>query len=245
MELNKYQEMEKLEKFHWWFIYRQNILKIVLKNYLSNLDKDATILDIGCGTGGNIQLLSHFYKNIIGVEPNERAIEYCKGKNLPNIIKSGLPDLTGVEDSTADVILLFDVLEHVNDDSLALSVIKNKLKDGGYLILTVPAFAFLWSTHDEVFHHKRRYNIKQIKNMLKTLDLKIVKLSYLYFALFPLILFMRILKNFFKPLANADDFQLNNKFLNTLLIAFLFPEKILLKYINFPVGSSILAVVKK
>lgn len=245
MEINKYQEMENLEKFHWWFIYRQNILKFVLKNYLSNLDRDSTILDIGCGTGGNLQLLSQFYNNVIGVEPNDLAIEYCKSKNLSNIVKSGLPNLNLVEDFSADVILLFDVLEHVDEDSLALSIIKNKLKDGGYLILTVPAFSFLWSKHDESFHHKRRYTHRQIQKMLTTLDFKIIKLSYLYFLLFPLVVCMRILKNFFKPLAEADDFQLNNKFLNTLITTLLLPERILLKYIDFPFGSSILAVAKK
>lgn len=245
MEINKYQEMENLEKFHWWFIYRQNILKFVLKNYLSNLDKDSTILDIGCGTGGNLQLLSQFYNNVIGVEPNDLAIEYCKSKNLSNIIKSGLPNLNLVEDFSADVILLFDVLEHVDEDVQALSIVKNKLKDGGYIILTVPAFNFLWSTHDESFHHKRRYTHRQIQKMITTLDLKILKLSYLYFLLFPLVVCMRILKNFFKPLAEADDFQLNNKFLNTLITTLLLPERILLKYIDFPFGSSILAVAKK
>lgn len=245
MNIDKYQEMDELEKFHWWFLYRQNILKFILKKYLIHLSKDAKIVDIGCGTGGNIQLLNKNYNNIYGIDNNESAIKYCREKNLKNITKGDLPNLEGLEDNSADLILLFDVLEHVDKDDLALSVIKNKLKTGGFILLTVPAFSFLWSQHDEDFHHKRRYNIKQLKKMLKSLDFKIIKSSYLYFLLFPLILFMRFIKKIFKSYSSADDFKLNNKFLNNFILKFLAIEQFFLNYIDYPFGSSIVVLAKK
>lgn len=245
MEIEKYHEMEELEKFHWWFAYRQNILKLMLKKYLFNLKKDAKIVDIGCGTGGNIQLLSEHFENITGIDNNDIAIEYCKNKNLKNILKAQLPDLNIIEDNSVDLILLFDVLEHLEDDKFALSVLKNKLKDGGCVLLTVPAFSFLWSKHDEIFHHKRRYNLKQIKKIFKELDLKIVKASYLYFLLFPVVLIMRLLKQLFKSLATKDDFKINNKLLNSFIINFLSIEEFLLNYFNYPFGSSILILAEK
>ena len=245
MNIEKYHEMEGLEKYHWWFVYRQKILKKILKKHLFNLKKDAKIIDIGCGTGGNIQLLSKDFTDIIGIDNNDIAIEYCKSKNLKNILKAQLPDLNILEDNSADLILLFDVLEHVEDDFFALSVIKNKLKEGGYLLLTVPAFAFLWSQHDEEFHHKKRYNLKQIEKMFKETNFKILKSSYLYFLTFPAVLFMRILKQIFKSCAKKDDFKINNGFLNSVIIKFLSVEALLLNYFSFPFGSSLLILAKK
>jgi len=245
MNSDKYKEMDKLEKFHWWFIYRQNVLKFILKKYLFNLDKNAKIVDIGCGTGGNVQLLSEKYTNVYGIDNNELAIKYCKEKLLKNIMKGELPDLSVIEDNSADLILLFDVLEHVEEDDSALAAIKNKLKPEGHLILTVPAFSFLWSKHDEVFHHKRRYNIKQIKKKLKVMDFKIIKASYLYFLLFPFVLTMRLLKQVVKSCANVDDFKLNNKFLNLFVRKILYIENFFLNYIDYPFGSSVLILAKK
>lgn len=245
MNIDKYHEMEELEKFHWWFVYRQNVLKFILKKYLFNLGKDAKIVDIGCGTGGNVQFLSEYYDNVTGIDNNEFAIKYCRDKALKNIVMGELPDLTMIEDNSVDLILLFDVLEHVKDDKFSLSVLKNKLKAGGYILLTVPAFSFLWSQHDEDFHHKRRYNLIQIKKMLETLDFKIIKSSYLYFLLFPIILVMRLLKQIFKSYSKADDFKLNNMFLNNILIKFLSIETFLLNYFNYPLGSSILILAEK
>ena len=245
MKISKYHEMEALEKVHWWFIYRQNILKFILKKYLFKLSKDSTIIDIGCGTGGNLQLLSENYTNVVGIDNNEFAIKYCKDKNLQNIIQGELPNLNEIEDNSADLILLFDVLEHVDEDALALFTIKNKLKKEGFILLTVPAFSFLWSQHDEDFHHKRRYGLKQIKKMLEDLGFHVIKSSYLYFLLFPLILVMRLFKQISKGYSQKDDFELNNIFLNSLIIKILSLEKNLLNYFDYPFGSSILILAKK
>lgn len=245
MDIEKYHEMERLEKFHWWFVYRQNILKFILKKYLSDLHKEAKILDIGCGTGGNIRLLKENYENVIGLDNNDFALEYCKEKGLKNIIKGNLPDSIEVEDNSIDLILLFDVLEHIEEDEKSLSILKNKLKNQGHILLTVPAFSFLWSKHDEEFHHKRRYNIEEIKKILESQDFKIIKSSYLYFSLFPVVLIMRLLKKVFKPYSKMDDFKLNNMFLNNFIVKFLFIEEFLLNYFDYPFGSSILILAKK
>ncbi|MDD1444182.1 methyltransferase domain-containing protein, partial [Dolichospermum sp. ST_sed3] len=193
----------------------------------------------------NIQLLSKDYNKVVGIDNYELAIEYCKNKNLKTALLGELPNLNMLDDSSVDLILLFDVLEHVEDDKLALSVLKNKLNNQGHLLITVPAFSFLWSRHDEDFHHKRRYDLKQLKKMLTMLDFKIIKSSYLYFLLFPPVLFMRLLKKVFKTYSTKDDFKLNNKFLNFLLIKLLSIEEFFLNYLSFPFGSSILILVKK
>lgn len=245
MDIEKYHEMESLEKFHWWFLYRQNILKSILKKYFSDLDKNAKIVDIGCGTGGNIQLLKENYENVIGIDNNNCALEYCKEKGLKTVIKGDLPNSIEIEDNSVDLILLFDVLEHIEEDEKSLSVLKSKLKNEGHILLTVPAFPLLWSEHDEGFHHKRRYKMKQLKKMLKSLNFKIVKSSYLYFLLFPVILIMRLLKQIFKRYSKMDDFKLNNMFLNNFIVKFLFIEQFLLNYLNYPFGSSILILARK
>lgn len=245
MEINKYEEMEKLEKFHWWFVYRQNILKICIKKYLSKLKRDAKILDIGCGTGGNLQLLNESFIDVMGVDNSDLAIRYCQDKNLKNILKAELPDLALVEDNSVDLILLLDVLEHIEDDNFTIAVLKSKLKKGGYLLMSVPAFSFLWTKHDEGFHHKRRYSLSEIVKKLKAQDFKIIKSSYMYFLLFPAVVLMRLFKKISKNYAEKDDFELNNSFLNSLIIKILSIETFLFQYFDYPFGSSVLILGEK
>lgn len=244
MEKIKYQEMEELEKFHWWFVYRQQLLKFIQKKYLSSLDRTAKILDIGCGTGGNLKLLSEHYENISGVDNSEEAIKYCKEKGLNNVFSDKLPELTQIEDDSIDLIILFDVLEHVEDDEKALFELKDKLKKEGYVFLTVPAYNFLWSNHDEEFHHKRRYTKKQLEKMLESAGFKTIKTTYIYFLLFPLVLFFRIIKQFSKSYAKVDDFKINNQIINFVFLKLLSIEKFFLKFIDYPFGSSVLILAQ-
>lgn len=245
MNTEKYHEMESLEKFHWWFVYRQNIIRLLLGKYLKSLSKDAQIVDIGCGTGGNLSLLSEYFSNLKGVDNNAFAIEYCRGKNLENIFQDELPNLKFIEDGSADLLLLFDVLEHIDDDKAALAELRRKLKPGGYLLATVPAFSFLWSKHDESFHHKRRYEASGLKKLFLSEHFEIIKSSYLYFLLFLPVCAMRSLKKVLKSYSEADDFKVNNRFLNFLMIKFLALEEFLLRFLNLPFGSSILILARK
>ena len=158
MEKEAYKIMDDREEIHWWYLGRREILRKVIKKYLKN---NMNILDIGCGTGRNLALLQSFGK-VKGIEYDESSVIKAQ-KKFPNIeIKKGeLPNKLNLnKDEIFDLITLFDVLEHIEDDRKSLEILYEYLSENGKLILTVPAFDFLWTKSDEVQFHKRRYRKK-------------------------------------------------------------------------------------
>ena len=157
MDADQYKLMNSLEENHWWFVSRRKIIDQVLAKFVSKGD----VLEVGCGSGGNFSLLAK-YGSIDASELNQEAIENARNKNIANSIKcNSLPEEEPFEGKKYDLVAMFDVLEHIDEDKKVIALLKNKLKDEGKLVLTVPAIKFLWSKHDEECHHKRRYNKKQ------------------------------------------------------------------------------------
>ena len=157
MRESEFHEMANMENSHWWYVGRRSILQSFLSKL--NLSNEAKILEIGCGTGANIELLNKFGSVSI-LEPNKFALNYLDKKKLKiaNIKIGDCPnDL--IYKKKFDLVCLFDVLEHIDEDERTLNKISNILKLNGYIFLTVPAYQWLWSGHDERLMHKRRYNI--------------------------------------------------------------------------------------
>jgi SAM-dependent methyltransferase len=145
MEIYTYKLMRELEEKHWWFVARRNILESVLSTL--QLPKRSSILEVGCGTGGNITFLRKFGE-LICVESDNSAAELARERNQAPILSGALPNEMPVFDRQFHLIVLFDVIEHIDDDSESLRVLCKLLKPGGRIVLTVPAFSFLWSQHD-------------------------------------------------------------------------------------------------
>ena len=244
MDPDAYAEMNSLENEHWWYVSRRRIISEIISKL--NLSQNASILEVGCGTGGNLEMLSHHGK-VKGVEKNEAAIEIARqnarSRNFQNVeIESGaLPDNLPYGAETFDLICLFDVLEHVEADFEALVVLKDRLSFGGRIVLTVPAYEFLYGKHDRNLHHKRRYTKPTLLKIHQKGGLHIDYMNHFNFLLAPLIIFIRLYQKCFSTGGNSET-AMPNQFLNDLLKKIMCSEIFLVPSISLPFGISIICV---
>lgn len=172
---------------HPWEVVRLKALRTIIKRAIS-LNRDLRILDVGCGDGFVINNLFDGIrvKHIDGVDPNlsTRQIEELSSR-ATNISYHNTFD--NIRDHRFNLILLLDVVEHVEDDnSFLCNIVKNYLDDDGYLMLTTPAYQFLFSSHDTFLGHYRRYTLKDLIGLLDSVGLKMIDSGYLFFSLIPL-----------------------------------------------------------
>jgi SAM-dependent methyltransferase len=245
MEATIYAKMDRLEHEHWWFVSRRNIIRTVLRSQLGAIDPHAKILDAGCGTGGNLDFLSSLGCEVTGLEMEQDAAEIARLKSGKSIYIGSLPDHLPFPDESFDLIVLLDVLEHIDDDHAALASLTAKLKAGGHLLITVPAFAFLWSHHDESHHHKRRYRLQEITSAMKQCSLQPKYASYFNTWLFPVIAIVRMMQKIFRMSNRSDDLSMPSPLLNRLLTGIMSSERHILMRSSMPFGVSIVAIGQK
>ena len=238
MEIAEYEKMYKLEGDYWWWVGRRKLIK----NILDKLDlNSATILDVGCGTGINLKYLSG-YGAAIGVDSSQDALNFCRKRGLKNVRRADAERLS-FQNNTFDLITALDLLEHV-DDNKALKGFYRILKPNGYLVLTVPAFNFMWSQHDEASHHKRRYNKRQLKSILEANGFIIEKVSYWNFFFFVPIAVVRLIKRSWKNKGAKTDVAELPRIINSLLTSVLGIESCLIRRLNLPVGVSLICLAR-
>lgn len=199
------------------------------------------ILEIGSGTGGNLAMLSQ-YGRVTGVEMDATAREMAAEKTdrifdiRDGVCPNAMPFKSG---ESFDLICLFDVLEHIEDDIAALSSLKGLLTDGGTVLVTVPAYRWLWSTHDLVLHHKRRYTSRELKHKLRGLGFNVLKISYFNTLLFPFIGGARLLDRLLGR-ETASGTSVPPTLINSALFNIFSLERFFLHWLKFPFGVSIL-----
>jgi SAM-dependent methyltransferase len=179
-----YDRMEVLDGVHWWYLARRDILATLIAREIA-LKADAKILEIGCGTGHNLEMLARF-GSVDGSEVDPAARTLAATRLGKTISDARLPELKGIPNSNYDLIALLDVLEHVEDDRAALISIGERLRPGGHLLITVPAHQWMWSAHDVTNHHFRRYAKLGLRDVLQSSGFKIELLSSFNSLLFPL-----------------------------------------------------------
>lgn len=179
-----YDRMAAHDSTHWWYRARRDILADYLKNF-ANLPEKAKILEIGCGTGHNLPMLAQFGEmDAIEIDPAAREIA---SERLGKAVGAApLPELTGVPRGHYDLIAVLDVVEHIEDDVAALQAMRDCLAPGGKILITVPAHQWMWSAHDVVNHHHRRYSKAGLKAVMEKAGLKYSHLAYFNSLLFPL-----------------------------------------------------------
>ena len=190
MRQDVYTEMARVEESHWWFRARRRIIRHVLNK--AELPQNIAILDAGSGTGGNLSMLSS-YGTLYAMEMDDGARALANAKGLVNVESGMLPANLPFAQQQFDLAVMFDVLEHVEQDFDALVALHHRLQPGGRLLLTVPAFELLWSAHDEMHHHKRRYSLAPLILLVERAGYKVTFASYINFWLFPLIALLRLL----------------------------------------------------
>ncbi len=242
MDKQVYIRMDQLEQTHWWFVARRKILSSFLEKLVHNR-KNPKILEAGCGTGGNLQMLKGF-GSVSTFEPDGDARGYATEKSGLEIQSGFMPQDIPFKNESFDLVVAFDVLEHVKHDTESLTALSERLSEDGQLLITVPALPFLWSGHDELHHHHRRYTKQHLKTVLEKAGYKVEKISYFNSFLFPMIAMIRSLNKVLGRNSHSDE-SMPSKWLNSLLTTVFSSEKTFLKFISFPVGVSLIAVAHK
>lgn len=240
MDSSMYAEMAEMERNHWWFVGRRAVVFDVLQRTISK----GKLLDVGLGTGFNAQQFLKRGFQVDGLDPAPEAIEFAR-KIAPEVtvIQSLFPS-THIPSATYDGVVLLDVVEHLEDDVAALSDVRRVLKDGGFALMTVPAFRFLWTKHDERAHHFRRYRKNELVRVIRAAGLEPVQVSYYNFFLFPPIALVRLISKMI-GLEETSDFDKTPGILNGLLGWMFGFERFLLRFVSLPFGVSLIAVARK
>jgi SAM-dependent methyltransferase len=241
MERVVYDRMAELDGRHWWYTARRRILTDLIARKVRP-PKDARILEIGCGTGHNLEMLQGFGRaDGIEIDPAARSLaEQRLGRRIGT---APLPALTGVEDGAYDLVAILDVLEHVEEDRAALESMAAKLKPGGKILITVPAHPWMWSAHDEVNHHKRRYTRKTLKKVIGEAGLQVEMLSWFNSLLFPLAAAARLAGRVTGK-EDSDD-KMPPGPVNGLFAAIFGLERYALGRLPMPPGVSLVAIVSR
>ncbi|WP_349608945.1 MULTISPECIES: class I SAM-dependent methyltransferase [Cupriavidus] len=191
MSPDAYLEMAETEACHWWFRGRREIVATILSGLA--LPRNASILEIGAGTGGNLEMLSRF-GNVSAVEMDGTALRLAREKALGACdIRSGrCPDDMPFAEHSFDLVCLLDCLEHIADDAGSLDCAARMLKPGGAVLITVPAYQWLWSAHDVFLHHQRRYSRRSLHALATRCGMRVQRMSYFNTLLFPLAVAARV-----------------------------------------------------
>jgi SAM-dependent methyltransferase len=205
----------------------------------TQLPKDAKILELGCGTGHNLAMLSGF-GHVDGLELDEEARALSEKRLGRKVMSAPLPELAGVPDRQYDLIGAFDVIEHIADDRAALASIAAKLKPTGKFVMTVPAHQWMWSAHDVVNHHKRRYSKRGLKSLVESSPLKLERIGYFNSLLFPVAVAQRAASK--ARGAEDADVTLPPAPINTTLEKIFAAERYLVGRLPLPPGLSLFAV---
>jgi SAM-dependent methyltransferase len=243
MSPGAYEEMARLQNRHWWFLGRRQIMRSMLASL--DLPGGARILEVGSGTGSNLALLSEFGR-VVGLEMSGEAIAFARAQGLevPGKVQLHLgrcPEDLAMFQQPFDLICLFDVLEHIDDDRSALAALASLLKPGGSLLISVPAYQWLWGPHDESLHHKRRYRQGDLVRLCGETGLEVVRSTYFNSLLLPVAMAARVWDKL-RGGKQASGTRLPAAPVNTGLKEVFAFERHLLKRVSLPFGLSILAV---
>lgn len=255
MQQHTYAIMDEVEGSHWWFVGRRAILESFLRQIVSRFEtasaapghgeqgtlNDLRILDVGCGTGANLEMLAQF-GHAEGVDVSDDALEFCRKKGLK--AQKGLAETLPFADETFDITTALDVVEHLDDDVAGLREMFRVTKRGGYSLIFVPAFMWLWGVQDDISNHRIRYTKKQIVERLQKAGYTIERATYANWTFFAPILGGRTLMKL-TGLKPESENNVNVSALNGIFGKLFASERFWLKNFNFPFGVSIVIVARK
>jgi len=241
MERKVFEQMAQLDSRHWWFTARRRILDGVIERIVKP-PNDARILELGAGTGHNLAMLSRF-GTVEATELDPIARELASERLGRPVIEAALPDLSMFSAGSYDLIALLDVLEHVPDDKGSLEAIRELLKPGAALLLTVPINPWMWTAHDVAHHHHRRYRKQEIRALAERAGYRIDLLSPFNSLLFPPIAAVRLAGK----LTGKDDSDdaMPSAPVNRILDTVFGLERSLIGRVPMPFGVSLVAVLRR
>jgi SAM-dependent methyltransferase len=248
MQQHTYAIMRRVETSHWWYLGRRQIIRsfVELARRAARVPNggkgEMAILDVGCGTGANLEMLSEF-GDASGVDVSEEAVAFCHARGFDHV-RHAVAEALPFADGSFELVTALDVIEHLDDDVAGLKEMMRVLRPGGRVLLFVPAFMFLWGVQDDVSHHRRRYTLPELKKAVLKAGFRIERASYANISFFlPTLLGRFVMRaTGARPESEAN---ITPRFLNGLLGRILGAESILLRHLNLPFGVSIVCMAQK
>lgn len=239
-----YEEMFRIEDTHWWYVAKQRIVANLIARYADHGQSPRLrIADLGCGCGAMLSRLRGEH-DVVGVDPSPLAIEFSARRGIA-VLQGSFPDQIPLDRDSFDVVLLLDVIEHLQDDRAGVKTAGSLLRRGGVMIITVPAYQWLWSDWDELHHHYRRYNRSMLRSVLRDSQLDIRLLSYANTTLFPLAAVARGVHKLSKRKHETADMKIPPAPVNAAFRGLYSFERHLLGRLPMPFGLSVVAVARR
>src|SRR5438876_549318 len=245
MNPQEYDRMRQLEDWYWWFVARREAALRFTEDFQPRRGP-LRILDAGCGTGA---LLDRLEKRpdaeVYGLDFSGQALAYTRERGHHHLVQADLTRLP-FPDGTFDVITALDVVEHIREDEGALREVNRVLRPGGVLLVSVPAFRFLWGPHDIALQHFRRYTTGEMGRLMRRTGFRVSKLTYLLALLFPAFVAQRLLTKL-RPHAENPEAQLVpvSKAVNRFLIRLQSAELAIARRLSLPFGATVFCVAQK
>ena len=227
------------DRSHWWFRGRLAVIRAALRRALP--PRRVRLLELGCGSGNVLAALAEFGE-AVGMDAHADLAAAARAAGL-DVRLGHLPDDLGVAPGWAEVVLLLDVIEHVDDDVATLCAAREGVGEGGLLVVTVPAYRWLWSGHDEVLGHRRRYTAAELRAAVERAGFTVVRVSYFNTLLFPLLVAVRVWKRLRGD--RGHDLRRPGAALNRLLERVFAFERHLVPRIALPFGASLLLIGRR
>ena len=243
MDRTIYDAMAEQDHSHWWYVARRDVLHDLIARRIApqfSAPGDARILEIGCGTGHNLAMLQRFGQ-VEGIELDAVSRDLARQRFGDAVYDARLPELTGIDQATYDLVAILDVLEHVEDDVAALRACAALLKTGGRVLITVPQYSWMWTGHDVANHHFRRYSKGALRAAIAAADLRVEMMASFNSLLFPLAVASRMAARI-SGREGSDDAEPAAP-VNAAFKAVFGLERHLLGRVPMPPGVSIAAVV--
>ncbi len=237
MEDRVYRRLYELEDRHWWFRGRRAVIWALIAR--AALKPTPRLLDAGCGTGRNLVEFGRL-GDAVGVDDSDEAIAFCRARGLRDVAVGGLETLP-FHAGRFDLAMACDVLEHVADDAAALAELRRVTAPGGHLLLTVPAYQWLWSQHDDIHHHRRRYTLRRIRERVVASGWRPDVATYFNSILLPPIALVRRLAGRRRTGSDApSDYELGAGALNDWLVLPMRAEaRLIARGASLPAGVSV------
>jgi SAM-dependent methyltransferase len=246
MNPEEYTRLEEVEVNHWFYAGKRQIVFDCLRR-LDALRPGQLLVDCGAGTGRFVREASREC-TAIAVDDHDESLEIARKHLGADAVRRGSCTALPFDDGIADMVTALDVIEHVEDDRRAVLEMVRILKPGGVLIITVPAFQALWSDWDVALHHYRRYHRPQLRQLLASAGLEVLRCDYINVLAFPIVLALRKWRTWFPHPPNHTGLRAEEEippaWMNRLLQAG-FVRLAVQTVVSFPFGVGLLAVARR
>lgn len=245
MRIDLYQEMYHQEEYYWWHVGKRKLILSLLNQFLKG-KSELKLADMGCGTGKMLEELEKFGQ-AWGFDSSPKALSFCRQRGHKYLSKVDVSRTLPLKDNSFDAALVLDVLEHLKDDNASISEFHRVLARGGILVVTVPAYQFLWSYWDKMLGHQRRYNKKNLVLKLEKGGFVVQKICYYNALVFPMAFIFRFFKGIFQRDSQnpGSDFISLPSYLNNFLLFLSGIERFFIQKAGLPFGLSLICIAKK